>query len=245
MLFDTHCHLDRYSNASAVAAEAERNGIVVVGMTALPSHFEMGIQHVREFQKIRLALGLHPLMAAKHSSELSRFKELVCKASYIGEVGLDFSREGASTRKEQCAVFDRILDAVTDRPRFLSIHARRAAKEVLSALQSRALRPAVFHWYTGALRVAMEAIDDGHFFSVNPAMLQTASGRDLVARLPRERILTETDGPFVRVNARPAVPSDVVVVIKYLAKQWNISARQAEQQVEANVRNIPSDLAGL
>ena len=243
MLFDTHCHLDRYPDPLAIATEAEHQGIVVFGMTSLPSHFEMGIEHVRQFRKIRLTLGLHPLLAAKHRRELTRFRELASSTSYIGEVGLDFSSEGTSTRKEQCAVFDQLLDAIADRPRFLSIHSRRAEKEALSALRARGIRLAVLHWYTGSISLALEAVDDGHFFSVNPAMLRSSAGRRLIARLPRERVLTETDGPYVRINGKPAVPSDVPLVIGSLAKAWDVPTVDAERQVEANAQSILSDLA--
>lgn len=245
MLFDTHCHLDRYSDPLAVATDAEREGVVTFVMTSLPDYFEMGVQHVEPFKRIRLALGLHPLLAAKHKRAIERFRQLVDRTSYIGEVGLDFSREGASTRGEQCEIFGQVLDAVADRPRFLSVHSRRAEKEVLSSLRARGIRRAVFHWYTGPVSVAMEAVAEGHFFSVNPAMLQSTAGAQLIGRLPRDRVLTETDGPYVHIDGRPACPSDVRVVIAYLASVWGEPVAEAAKQVETNVQNILAHLGGV
>ena len=79
-------------------------------------------------------------------------------------------------------------------------------------------------------------------FSANPAMIHSDSGRTLLSRLPRNRILTETDGPYVRVNNRPAEPTDVRAVVKYLAEQWHVSPACAEEQIERNVRSLLAPL---
>jgi TatD DNase family protein len=59
---------------------------------------------------------------------------------------------------------------------------------------------------------------------------------------PEPAILTETDGPFVRIGSRPAVPTDVERVISWLAKVWKISLIQASQQVMANLERLMRDL---
>lgn len=238
MLFDTHCHLDRYPNPLDEAGRAERDGVITFVMTALPSHFELGMEHVRQFKRIRLALGLHPLLAAEHFAEVEHFKRLAVDASYIGEVGLDFSRQGAVSRQQQRDVFAQLLDSIADRPRFVSVHARRAESEVLSALCAKGIGPAVFHWYTGPVSLISPILDDGHFFSVNPAMIRSAAGQKVIRLLPKDRILTETDGPYVRVGERPAIPSDVRLVVDYLAQAWRVSPANAEQQVETNTRTV-------
>ena len=91
-MLDTHCHIDLYPDPHAVAKEVERQGILTIAVTNLPSHFEMGQPHLRGFRRIRLALGLHPLMAEHHKKERSKFKQMLSRTSYIGEVGLDFSK---------------------------------------------------------------------------------------------------------------------------------------------------------
>lgn len=101
---------------------------------------------------------------------------------------------------------------------------------------------AVFHWFTGPLRVAIEVADKGHFFSVNPAMAQGDAGRKLLGRLPKDRILTETDGPYVHVSGRPARPRDVKIVVEVLAQTWQVSYESAEEQVESNTRLVLSRL---
>ena len=66
MIIDTHCHIDMMPNPEAYIRQREKAGDIVIGMTNLPSHFEMGFPHVGGFRHIRLALGLHPLLAAEN-----------------------------------------------------------------------------------------------------------------------------------------------------------------------------------
>ena len=97
MIIDTHCHFDMMSQPEAYIRQKELAGDIVIGMTNLPSHFEMGFPYVKEFRHIRLALGLHPLLATESKKEMPLFKRLVNQTSYIGEIGLDFSKEGISS----------------------------------------------------------------------------------------------------------------------------------------------------
>ena len=93
MIIDTHCHFDMMPNPEQYIQNAEDKGDIIIGMTNLPSHFQMGYAHVRKFRHIRLALGFHPQLAVESSHELVSFGKQVNKTSYIGEVGLDFSKD--------------------------------------------------------------------------------------------------------------------------------------------------------
>src|SRR5215510_14205873 len=100
-MIDTHCHVDLYPRPSEVAAKADRAGILTIIVTNLPSAFDKAYPHASTMKNIRLAVGLHPLLAPQHKKERERFTELVDKTSYIGEIGLDFSQTGFSTRELQ------------------------------------------------------------------------------------------------------------------------------------------------
>jgi len=216
MLIDTHCHIDLYSDPMTVLRRLERNDILAIGMTNLPSHFALGYPHVKKFKKIRLSLGLHPLMARFHSKELPLFMEYLDLTSYIGEVGLDFSKEGISTRNMQIESFEMVLQAVSNNRKLLSIHSRGAEKQVLRMLQEHKIENAIFHWYTGGVKLIDEIVRSGYYFSINTAMIDSAHGQEIVSRIPKENILTETDGPFIDFNNRVVESTDLSVVIKYL-----------------------------
>ncbi|MCG8576771.1 MAG: TatD family hydrolase, partial [Flavobacteriales bacterium] len=142
-----------------IVNESEKLGIITIGMTNLPSHFKMGHPHLKGLKKTRLALGMHPLMAENHSEEFPLFYEYFNKTSYIGEVGLDFSREGIETKDQQLNSFKKILEAVGNKPKILSIHSRKAEKEVLQLLKDYQIQNAIFHWYSGGLKLIDQIVD--------------------------------------------------------------------------------------
>src|SRR5215471_8961860 len=149
-MIDAHCHLDLYADPSKVAAAADRAGVTTIFVTNSPAAFERARPHIQQFRRVRIALGLHPLTAAKTRNEWTRFRELIDATSYIGEVGLDFSRDGIATKEEQLLAFQFVLRSLAGRRKFISIHSRRAESSVLDLLQENGHTRAVFHWYSGS-----------------------------------------------------------------------------------------------
>ena len=233
-MIDTHCHVDLYPRPTEVADAADRAGVLTIIVTNLPSAFEKAYPYVQPFSNVRLALGLHPLVAAQHPAERSRFKSLISKTSYIGEVGLDFSRVGYSTKEIQIESFQFVLETLRDKPKFITLHSRQAESTVIDLLEEADRSPVVFHWYSGTLTVLNRALNQGHYFSVNPAMIVSPNGQKIIANLPPERVLTETDGPFVKINGRAAIPSDVSLVEEYLSTLWNMEKRAVKTQIKEN-----------
>lgn len=237
-MIDTHCHIDLYPNPLQVAHRCEKAGVITLAMTNLPSHFAIGRQHLQGFRKIRLALGLHPLHAFRHKAEHALFEQYLPLTSYVGEVGLDFSREGVSTKQQQVQSFEFVLNLVQGKKKLLSIHSRGAEQEVVDTLVKHQIELAIFHWYTGSIPTLRHISDHGYYFSVNPAMLRSEKARQIISNIPKERILTETDGPFVQVANRIAEPTDVEAVIIYLAEQWKMSPQEVAGQIQINFTSL-------
>jgi len=179
MIVDTHCHYDMMPNPIRYINDVERRGDIVIGMTNLPSHYQMGRSHIQSYRHVRMALGFHPLLATDNMHELKLFKELLNTTSYIGEIGLDFSREGYKTKDMQMRVLFQILSMLKGSTKIVSVHSRQAEKEVLSLLQRNSIKNAVFHWYTGSIGLMDEIISCGYYFSVNEAMTKSVNGRKL------------------------------------------------------------------
>ena len=85
------------------------------------------------------------------------------------------------------------------------------------------------------MRSGLEA---GCYFSVNPAMLKSDRGRALIMDIPRDRLLTETDGPFVKSHGRPATPTDVQQVVEGLAALWGVEPDEAAGAIIHNFRKV-------
>jgi TatD DNase family protein len=239
MLLDTHCHLDLYPDFARVLANIEAKRVATIAVTNTPSVFRRCVELTADNRFVRVAAGLHPQLVADRSRELPLLFDLVRETTYIGEVGLDFTDADAANRAAQRRVFDQILSAcATAGNRVLSVHSRRAAAEVVEMIGDGFRGRVILHWFSGSATVLVKAIAAGCFFSVNPAMLLSEQGRKLIARMPRDRVLTESDGPFVTVSHRPAEPPDVVRVVRYLADIWSIDEREAETQITATFQAL-------
>ena len=131
----------------------------------------------------------------------------------------------------------------------MSLHSRRASAAVLDLLEAfpDAGIP-VLHWFSGSFRDLDRAIELGCWFSVGPAMLNTKRGRLIVERLPRQSVLTESDGPFARVRGKPLMPWQVDLAILELSNIWSLPVNEIGAVLHENLatlRSNGSELAGL
>lgn len=240
MTVDLHCHLDLYRNAPEVLAEVQRRGIAVLSVTTTPTAFRGTSRLAEACPQVKTALGLHPELAGQREHELDLFDKLLTETRFVGEVGLDGGRRFAATREAQRRVFDHILRSCADvGGRVLSIHSRSAAAVVLSSLaKAPGAGIPILHWFTGTAKQAEDAVEAGCWFSVGPGMLQTPKSRELVGLIPRERVLTETDGPFASLDGAQAYPWHVNRATVTLAELWEVSVRDAGARIKANFANL-------
>jgi TatD DNase family protein len=235
-MHDCHCHLDLYHDPRIVAASAERARVHTVAVSNLPSAYYAARAHMRPFRYLRLCVGLHPLVANEHTpQERQRFLRAFDETHFVGEVGLDFSRYGKASKEKQIASFRFILGLLRQKPKFVTLHSRRAEATAVELLDEYRVHPVVFHWYSGSLRVLGEIITRGHFVSINHAMIRSKSGQQIINRIPKAQVLTETDGPFIRAEHAPAVPTDIGTIHKYLANLWKIPTSSVEERLDQNL----------
>lgn len=237
-MIDAHCHFDMFPNPIEIVNRCERDHIITLGMTNLPSHFEMGYPHVSNCRYVRLSLGMHPLMANEAFKEQKKFTSLLEHTSYIGEVGLDFSIEGISTKDTQIKNFEFVLNSIKGRKKIVSIHSRRAERLTLELLSKYEIENAIFHWFSGDLSILKKIAECGYFFSVNPAMIKSTNGKRIIQTIPLNKILTETDAPFTEINNRITIPQDVNVVINHLADLHSVSVLQMQEQINSNFKQL-------
>ena len=238
MIIDAHCHIDAYPDPIEIVQEIGKRRILTVGVTNSPSDFVAAYPHVRRCRWVRLALGLHPLLGDNHPAERARFAAQLSRTSYVGEIGLDFSPAGLPTREAQLLSFRHVLNQLRDQRKFASIHSRRAEEHVLDILEELDMWPVVFHWYSGPKSQMDRLLRLGHYCSVNPAMLTASRGRRLLEQIPPDRILTETDGPFARVNGSILHPGEIGDVVGFLAATWSIHPQDVRDRIEQNFRSL-------
>jgi TatD DNase family protein len=217
-------------------AQMESQGHTIIGMTNRPCYFKQGMSHVNHCGKIRLALGLHPLQLEHADEDLKDFEKFVDKTSYIGEIGLDFSPEGRSTFDKQIYCFEKILRLLIGKNKILSVHSRQAEKTVLDILDLFYQENVIFHWYSGRCDLIPEIIDHGYYFSINEAMFLSEHGREIISKIPKERVLTESDAPYNR-------KSDISHTVICLAELWNIRKEDVIRLVNNNFKELLSSIS--
>ncbi|WP_370223648.1 MULTISPECIES: Qat anti-phage system TatD family nuclease QatD [Hyphomonas] len=239
-MMDLHCHLDLYPNPESIVAEIIERKIYVLSVTTTPSAWRGTRNLATGASRIQTALGLHPQLASQRANELDLFESLLPQAPYIGEIGLDGAPEHKETLPLQRQIFRSILEMCADAGgRILSIHSRRAASAVLDDIEQRhhCGRP-ILHWFTGSQSELNRAISLGCWFSVGPAMLRSNRGRALVEKMPRDRILLETDGPFAQPDGVPLMPWQATDCIPALGRIWKMQNDQTNEQLLKNLRHL-------
>lgn len=242
-MIDFHAHLDLYPDPVAVVERCRQEGAYVLSVTTTPSAWLGTKRLAAGAPRIRTALGLHPQVAHLRKRELSLFDALLADAKYVGEVGLEGGKEWRPHYADQLTVFDHILKSCErGGGKVLSIHSRQAATDVLNMLEAhpRCGTP-ILHWFTGSQKELARAIELGCWFSVGPAMLKSAKGKALAASMPRNRVLTETDGPFGKVQQHLLFPSDATLAIPVLAELWTLS----EHDVLVHIRKALAEIGKL
>jgi len=212
-LIDFHCHLDLYPDHEAAVAQRERERVFTLTVTTTPKAFPRNKELADRTKYVRAALGLHPQLVADRAEELSVWKEYLPATRYVGEVGLDAGRRSYGSFDRQKAVFAEILSAcATAGDKILSVHSVRCAKVVLDMIEARlpiGTGRVVLHWFTGSAAEARRAAEMGCYFSINTAMLGNDRSVKIVGSLPKDRILTETDGPFTHQKLTDRASADV------------------------------------
>lgn len=239
-MIDFHCHLDLYPNPQAVRDECVKRGLHVLSVTTTPSAWQGTSALAAEAPRIRTGLGLHPQLAQDRHNELALFDKLLPETRYVAEIGLDNAPEFRRHWGVQVLVFEHVLGKCSAAGgKIMSIHSRRASKPVLDYLERfpEAGTP-ILHWFSGSFRDLDHAVALGCWFSVGPAMLASEKGRALTARMPRERVLTESDGPFARLDGKAILPWETANAIEALSEMWSLPVPEVDRNINRNLRAL-------
>lgn len=238
MIVDMHCHLDLYPDPHSVAKTCREKGLWILSVTTTPKAWNGTSRLAEGSDRIQTALGFHPQLAHERSQETELFDSLLPEAEYVGEIGLDGGKAFRDFWRQQLDVFRHILKSINaDGGRIMSIHSRASADAVLDELLTVEGTP-ILHWFTGNKSELKRAMKRDCWFSVGPAMITTKKGQDLISLIPRNRILTETDGPFAKVGGKSLMPWEVVESYASLGKIWSMSPEEAKCQIYSNLLDL-------
>jgi TatD DNase family protein len=235
VLVDTHCHVDLFPDAQLLLNAATENRVLVVAVTNAPSVFFHTKALSERFACLRPAVGLHPQLVETHGHELEKLLPILERTQFVGEIGLDYQTTNQEVRARQRRIFTTILERCSSLGgKVLTVHSRRASGDVIAAVGEGFNGSVILHWFSGTVREAERALRNGCYFSVNTAMLSGKASSQLLAVLPRDRVLTETDGPFITVGTEPVTPLATRTVAAHLAGVWRTTAEEARAILMAN-----------
>lgn len=228
-----------------MVAECEREEIFTLAVTTTPRAWPRNQELASTTKHVRVALGLHPQLVREYASEIDIWREYLPHARYIGEVGLDAGPRFYGSFELQKQVFATVLKECSHQGgKIMTVHSVRAVRIVLDMIETHLPRSrggVVLHWFTGTRAEAERAAQLGAYFSVNSEMLRNERHRKTVASVPLERILTETDGPFTKVDSRDARPADVRRTVDELANLLAIPPSELSEVIANNLRRLVSE----
>jgi TatD DNase family protein len=240
--FDFHFHADLFPDPAAVIAACERQRIVTLAVTTTPKAWTQNRRWTAASSYVHAAVGLHPELVSERRHEIELLELLMKETPFVGEVGLDGSPKHRRSLPVQREVFVRALTAAQRLGgRVLSVHSRRAARDVLACIKEVATPDRVWpilHWFSDSQAVARQAIDLGCFFSVNARMLDHATGTALVRDLPADRILTESDAPFTAADPSNNEPPDAAALTRRLASVRGVSPEAMHTTLATNASTV-------
>jgi TatD DNase family protein len=248
MLVDSHCHLDfvEFSGElDAIVARAQAAGIgrIVTISTRVKKHAEV-LAIAERFPDVYCSVGTHPHHANEELEVTA--EDLVKRASHskvvaIGEAGLDYHYDFSPRAAQEQSFRIHIAAArITGLP--LVIHSREADEDMANILEEETRHgqfTAVLHCYTGGPDLARRAIELGHFVSFTGILTFKKSDdlRAIAAALPEDRILVETDAPYLapgKYRGKRNEPAYVVETANVLAETRGVSPDHMARATTAN-----------
>ncbi|QHD48578.1 TatD family hydrolase [Halomonas sp. FeN2] len=237
-MIDFHCHVDLYPKAREVHAEALRRNLFTWLVTTSPKAFQATSSVLSHHESMLISPGLHPEIAGDRFQELDILIELIDGANAVGEIGLDGSKRFASSYLKQKQVFATAVKRCHDLGgRALSIHSRQAVPDVLTLLREFPDHGIpVLHWFTGTVSELKAAAAQGCWFSIGPAAFHSAAGKALAKKLPKEKVVPESDGPFAQLDDQPVMPWDFEITSSLLSKAWAMPLIDVHYQLISNAK---------
>lgn len=252
MFVDSHCHLDKLNyqdlhlDVADVIKKAEEvnvSQLLSVGVTldAFPKMLEM----IEPFAQVHASCGVHPL-DVESEFDLDTFYQFArhSKVIAIGETGLDYHYQPETAAMQQLR-FEQHVEVANALDKPLIIHTRNAREDTLRILRDGGAEKCggVIHCFTEDLAFAQSAMELGFYISISGIVTfrQARELKGVVKQLPLDRLLIETDSPYlapVPHRGNENQPAYVVEVASYIAQLKGVALSDVAYQTTQNFENL-------
>ncbi len=263
-MIDVHCHLNFHSfkdDYDLVIKSALAKGVTrIINTGTKHDSSQWAVDLAKQYDELFAIVGVHPHHADKFELGENWIKELEViarqdKVIGIGEIGLDYfsyQSNGIVNLMVQKEVFAAQIELAHKLQLPLQIHNRLAGEDVIAMLQERKHLllpiPGMFHCFAGSKEVLKNALNLGFFIgfdgnSTYPGLApkETVELKDLISYTPLDRIVTETDSPFLTPiphRGERNMPEYVILVGEYIARIKGVSFEQIVEQTTQNVYTV-------
>lgn len=261
MYVDVHTHLthDKFDvDREAVISRAKAAGLGAMVVNGLePVSNRQILAMAAKDEVIKPALGIYPIDAVNHllppdfPLEVARFdvdaeidfiaaQAKAGRLAAVGECGLDGHWVGPETYAEQERVFERLIGVAMDNDLPLIIHTRKLEQRSADILKAHGVKKVDFHCFGGRVKLARECAETHRWWFSIPANARVNEAfRKMLEVLPEDRILTETDAPYLApVRGERNEPANVVGTVALLAELRGWTTEAAKERVWRNYQEL-------
>ena len=244
-LFDTHCHLnlaDHFPDPDAEIARAKEAGVTRLALVGIDLETSRrSVEIAERHEGVYAVVGWHPNSAAQWCSSLiPQIEELLShpRSVALGEIGLDYHWDFATPEQQKTCLNDQLdLAAKLNKP--VVFHCRKAYDDLLDILEKREKGPYLFHCFSGDSVHANRVEKLGGFIGVDGPITYKKSEelRQLCRHWPRNRIVLETDSPYLSpepYRSKPNHPANLQFINAKLAECWNSSPEETAKKTTEN-----------
>ena len=253
MIIDSHCHLN-YEPMSLSLKEtiyrANKDGVkYLLTISTEDKSFDNILNIISDYKCIYGSYGIHPHEAKNHKSikseDIIKKIKLNKKIIGIGESGLDFYYN-YSDKKDQIKCFEEHIIAAQKSQLPIIVHTRNAEEETFEILKKKLLEKEfkiLIHCFTGSKEFAFKLLDLGAYISASGVVTFKKSEdlADTFKEIPNDRILVETDSPYlapVPLRGKPNEPSYIIHTVKFLSELKKISFDEFSNITTKNFFNL-------
>jgi TatD DNase family protein len=250
-LIDSHCHLDMESyqdDIEEIIHSAERCGvkkIITIGIDLASSY--RAVELADTYPGVYAAVGIHPHSAEEADEAVyQQLSKLAASEKVVGygEIGLDYAKQYAPVDRQR-REFARQLDLAKELDLPIIIHDRDAHEDTLKLIREKGPFPAggVMHCFSGDSEFAQQVLEQGLYISI-PGIVtfkNAAEMRQVVREIPLERMLLETDGPFlapVPWRGKRNRPDYLLYTAAMAAELRSVSIDEVARQTELNTKKL-------
>ncbi len=261
--FDVHAHLTSphlVDREAELLANAKAAGVTTILSNGLNPRDNQAVWDLsKRSELVRPCFGLYPVDAVMpgmirlgidypRDEEPADPQEAVqwvadhvehCVA--VGEIGLDHYWVPEDLWEEQEGVFRQLVQIAIDADKPIIIHTRKAERRTFEILAEMGAKRVDWHCFGGKVKLARRIADEleGHYFSIPSNVRRSQSFTRMVQTLPRERILLETDCPYLAPEpGGQSEPAHVAGSAAFMAEEWGVSLDEVREQLESNFERL-------